>query len=166
MSSRTCTKCGREFPLTKKHFHRDPRYAQGFKSWCRLCCNEITLRGMNKKYATDAKFRERTKRTMRKWRKDHPILARRRNRARKARATAFIDEYLKTHPCVDCGESHPATLEFDHRDPSKKRYAIGSGRGSGILPKSLMKEMEKCDVRCANCHRKRHAREYGHRTAI
>lgn len=166
MLSRTCTKCGLEYPLRKKFFARDPRYRQGYRTWCVKCYGELSRTGMKRKYAMDRGFRERVKNRMRKWRLDHPILARRRNKDRKRRATEFIDSYLKTHPCVDCGESHPATLEFDHRDPAKKRYCIGTGRGGGILPNSLMKEIEKCDVRCANCHRIRHAEQFGHRTAI
>ncbi len=56
--------------------------------------------------------------------------------------------------CIDCGYSaHPAALTFDHRDPSNKKYQISKCRGSLKL---LFTEIEKCDVRCHNCHHIRH----------
>jgi len=54
-------------------------------------------------------------------------------------------KYLLNHPCVDCGESDPVVLTFDHRDQSKKKCRINSLH-------SLRYEAKKCDVRCANCH--------------
>lgn len=47
-------------------------------------------------------------------------------------------------------------LEFDHRDPATKDENIAdaiSRRGWG-LPR-LQAEVDKCDVRCCNCHRRR-----------
>lgn len=67
----------------------------------------------------------------------------------------YINEYLATHPCVDCGESDGIVLEFDHRDASKKSFNIGNFGALGKSLKSVMAEIEKCDVRCANCHRRR-----------
>jgi chromosome segregation ATPase len=46
-------------------------------------------------------------------------------------------------------------LEFDHRDPSAKSFVISDGYRETL--KALKAEIAKCDVRCANCHRKRHA---------
>jgi hypothetical protein len=61
--------------------------------------------------------------------------------------------------CVDCGEKHPACLQFHHRDPSLKLANINR---MVILKRSrqlLLSEIEKCDVLCANCHAKRHWEE-------
>jgi hypothetical protein len=158
--SRKCTKCGTIHPLDEEHFRRDPRYAKGFKTWCNDCTNDLTRRGMNKRYATDEKFRERVKRRVREWRKAHPEKRRKGDSKRRALAKAFVQEYLRSHPCIDCGESDPVALDFDHRNQKAKRYCIGAGIAGGILPESLLKEMEKCDIRCSNCHRKKHAREH------
>lgn len=77
--------------------------------------------------------------------------------ARKLERRRFILEYKSTHPCIDCGESDPVCLQFDHRDPSQKE-----GEAHEWLKwkmERILAEMAKCDIRCANCHLKRHARE-------
>lgn len=111
------------------------------------------------KYQSDPAYREYVKKKAREWRLAHPNWKRNRDGERRAISKRFVRHYLATHPCVDCGESDPVCLDFDHRNPKKKRYCIGAGWASGILPKSIIKEIRKCDVRCANCHRRKHARE-------
>jgi hypothetical protein len=68
--------------------------------------------------------------------------------------TVYLIEHFETHPCVDCGEADPIVLEFDHiRD---KRFTIGAAihdRGW----QSVLDEIAKCEVVCANCHRRRTA---------
>jgi hypothetical protein len=78
--------------------------------------------------------------------------------ARSAVSRAY--NYLTAHPCVDCGESDPIVLEFDHRDPSKKRASI-SKLISHVTWAALQREIAQCDVRCANCHRRRTAEQFG-----
>lgn len=68
----------------------------------------------------------------------------------------FIWKYLETHPCVDCGETDPVVLEFDHVR-GKKDIEISQLVNKGYSDSRLLKEVEKCDVRCANCHRKKTA---------
>jgi hypothetical protein len=82
----------------------------------------------------------------------------RRKRARAEERIAFLIEFFRTHPCVDCGETDPLVLEFDHlRD---KHFNIGKQFSSRSWQK-ILEEMEKCDVVCANCHRRRTARRHG-----
>jgi hypothetical protein len=70
-------------------------------------------------------------------------------------------EYLATHPCIDCGETDLAVLDFDHRDRSTKTAAIAVLiRRGKVAP--LLAEIAKCDVRCANDHRRKTAREFGY----
>lgn len=67
------------------------------------------------------------------------------------RARAFT--YLQSHPCIDCGESDPMVLQFDHREDSIKEFNIGqSWQRKGW--NTILREIEKCDVRCANCHQR------------
>ena len=65
--------------------------------------------------------------------------------------TLYLIEYFVTHPCVDCGETDPVVLEFDHlRD---KLFNIGQAL-SRTKWSSILAEIEKCQVVCANCHRR------------
>jgi hypothetical protein len=69
---------------------------------------------------------------------------------------------LAEHPCVDCGETDPVVLEFDHVR-GKKKFNI-SGNAYAKSDQELEKEIAKCEVRCRNCHVKRHHRDgYGHK---
>lgn len=73
---------------------------------------------------------------------------------------ALIAEYLRTHPCVDCGTTDPVVLEFDHRERGEKRSEVA--RLSTTKPwKIVAAEIAKCDVRCGNCHRRRTLRQFG-----
>ncbi len=75
-----------------------------------------------------------------------------------AERTELLLEYFAEHPCVDCGEPDPIVLEFDHlRD---KRFNIGAKLATHPWP-AILAEIEKCDVVCANCHRRRTARRRG-----
>ena len=69
----------------------------------------------------------------------------------------YIISYLKNNPCIDCGEGDIVVLEFDHR--GDKRNNVSNIRRNGL--KSVIDEISKCDVRCANCHRRKTARENG-----
>jgi hypothetical protein len=66
---------------------------------------------------------------------------------------------IKAHtPCADCGGSWPAyVMHFDHVR-GKKVFGLGqAGTLAGAISiKGLVREIEKCDVVCANCHALRH----------
>jgi len=72
----------------------------------------------------------------------------------------FVWNYLLAHPCVDCGESDPIVLEFDHVR-GKKRKIISQLVNSGYGIDVIKKEIAKCEVRCSNCHKRKTAREQG-----
>jgi hypothetical protein len=68
----------------------------------------------------------------------------------------WFREYKSALRCMVCGESHPATLDFHHRDPSTKVFDIGRGVSQCFPVARMLDEIAKCDVLCANCHRKLH----------
>ena len=89
--------------------------------------------------------------------------------ARRKRATIEANtrrawEYLRAHPCVDCAETDPVVLEFDHRGDKIK--AVSSLIAAGCGWDTISKEIAKCDVRCANCHRRKTAVEQGWRALL
>lgn len=63
--------------------------------------------------------------------------------------------FLCTKCCFDCGENDPIVLDFDHRDPIKKFKTIGKMLSGHYSWDSVQKEIGKCEIRCANCHRRR-----------
>lgn len=69
---------------------------------------------------------------------------------------AKIKEYLLNHSCVDCGEKDIRVLEFDHIR-GKKMYTIA--RMKLLKWDTILVEISKCEIRCANCHKKRHYKE-------
>jgi hypothetical protein len=71
----------------------------------------------------------------------------------KKRNRKYVEDYLKNHPCVDCGEKDIIVLEFDHVK-DKKVINISKSVNSGWSIERIKQEIEKCEVRCANCHRR------------
>lgn len=70
-------------------------------------------------------------------------------------------QYLSEHPCVDCGESDVIVLDLDHVR-GEKRDHVTHMLGQGVSWRILETEIAKCEVRCANCHRRKSAAQLGH----
>lgn len=64
----------------------------------------------------------------------------------------FIWDYLLQHPCIDCGNNNPVVLEFDHVSGEKIAPVSVLAHDSWSLVK-IQAEIDKCEIRCANCHR-------------
>lgn len=77
----------------------------------------------------------------------------------------FVYEYLRTHSCVDCLESDIVVLTFDHVRGEKKSN-VSAMMLNGYSLEAIKKEIEKCDVRCANCHARKTARDFGWSKAL
>jgi hypothetical protein len=94
----------------------------------------------------------------------HMAQIRRRKKRQVALNRAFVAEYLRSHPCVDCGETDIVVLEFDHlRDKLGNISAMV--RASNVA--RIEAEIAKCEVVCANCHRRRTAQRGGwYRTQV
>ena len=80
---------------------------------------------------------------------------RRHQAAQRLRNRRHVWAYKASKGCIDCGERDPIVLDLDHRDPSTKVAAVARLSTSCVSLIRLDKEMQKCDVRCANCHRRR-----------
>jgi len=107
------------------------------------------------KYRTEA-YREYMRDYQRSWHQ--------RNRARrianvyerKKRLWEFYNQLKATLECARCGENHPATLQFHHRDPQKKDFNLSEAVNDGYSIEKIKREVAKCTVLCANCHAKEH----------
>lgn len=84
----------------------------------------------------------------------HRAKVRKRSAAIKREYKRRIGEYLLTHPCVDCGEADVRVLDFDHLDAADKRTDVAKMVNAGGRWSDIELEIAKCEVRCANCHRR------------
>lgn len=80
------------------------------------------------------------------------------NKRRKLESKEFIASFKENWICK-CGESHPATINFHHRDPHEKEVTISMMINKGWGKERMRKEIEKCDIICSNCHMKLHYEE-------
>ncbi len=74
-------------------------------------------------------------------------------------ARQFVLQYLSMHPCVQCGESDPMVLEFHHLGRKEKEISFMISGGYPIA--KIQSEIAKCQVLCANCHRRKTVKERG-----
>lgn len=59
--------------------------------------------------------------------------------------------------CEKCGYNHNiAALDFHHLNPEEKEFAIDLRKFSNMSLEKLQKELDKCILVCANCHRELH----------
>lgn len=134
-----CKMCARVLPLSEFPVRSNKPYAPC--AYCRSC------------------QREYSRQHYRRNKKSH-------NQRRHVNQTRYKSEnrknildYLVTHSCVDCGETDPRVLEFDHvRGVKSENISILVNTGRSW--KRILEEIAKCEVRCANCHRRKTARDF------
>lgn len=116
--------------------------------------------------ATDD-WREDNIEKLRKYRKDwyernkesEQIKARQRRKEGRQEVKIWLKELKQTLKCKSCLESDWRCLDFHHRDPNTKSFTIAKSWGSWTKSR-IEKEIDKCDVLCANCHRKLHGKNW------
>lgn len=65
----------------------------------------------------------------------------------------WLYKYKEARGCDSCGYSiHGVALDFDHIDPTEKSFNISARLCNSTLQR-LFKEIRKCRLLCANCHR-------------
>jgi hypothetical protein len=75
-----------------------------------------------------------------------------RHRRLVAERHAWLDQLKLDKGCVDCGYDKAAVaLDFDHRDPELKISGVAAMLWSSTA--LIQAEIDKCDIRCSNCHR-------------
>jgi hypothetical protein len=126
---RICSRCEISKPVAEFNFRNR---AKGVRHiYCRECGNEFT--------------------------RSHYRRNRRQYIERSMRANVRRREFMretKSRPCADCGVQYPYyVMDFDHRVGEEKVFEMN--RVSYVTLGALKREIEKCDVVCANCHRER-----------
>ena len=130
-----CKKCTEDKPT--QEFRPNKRTKTGFQAYCISC---------DKQFQKD---------WYQKNKKEHIERARLSNIKIKETNNKFIIDYLKANPCVKCGEKDIVVLDFDHI--SDKRANVSRLRTCSL--NTIKKEISKCQVLCANCHRRKTAKE-------
>jgi hypothetical protein len=80
-----------------------------------------------------------------------------------AERTAHLIALFGERPCADCGETDPLVLEFDHLGVKNFNIAAGLRNHSW---QAVLAEIDRCEVVCANCHRRRTALRGGFARAV
>lgn len=132
-----CTRCNKK--KTVDLFNKRSKAKDGLSVWCKQCFADYD--------------RERYQ-TVDKERKD------RNRKAQAERKQNLLWEILTTSECNNCGNADPEVLEFDHRDGADKKFNVSEMMYSHSW-ESILKEIAKCDILCANCHRKRTIKQFG-----
>jgi len=131
---RTCYTCKESKSL--EDFNKKTSRKDGYQTECHEC-NKLRSR----KYYADNETKHKA-----------VILAR--NLKKRQEKLRLVGEYLLQNPCVDCGEKDIRLLDFDHRgdSPKNNEVMVIAQRSGGTRIERLIEEMNKCDIRCKNCH--------------
>jgi hypothetical protein len=144
-ATKCCPGCGRQ--LDRASFGGNRCRADGLQSQCKDC----------KRLSQSKWYRGNGER-------HRQNVVRRRDATRRENVSRLL-AYLLGHPCADCGEADPLVLQFDHvRGDKTKDVALLLAQGYSW--EAVSREMAKCEVRCANCHQRKTAREQGWRKAL
>jgi hypothetical protein len=71
----------------------------------------------------------------------------------------WFNQLKSSLKCENCGQDHPAALDFHHINPSDKDNNVGKIFNSSLNKERILLEIEKCKVLCASCHRIHHSNE-------
>lgn len=80
-------------------------------------------------------------------------------KVRRTKMVTEFNELKQTLKCSRCPENHVSCLDFHHRDPNEKTINVGDAVRRGWSITRIVEEITKCDILCANCHRKLHYEE-------
>lgn len=94
---------------------------------------------------------------------EYRLRTRQRKRAIKRLRQEQIIAYLRDKKCEVCGFADIRALDFDHIDPQTKRFGIARALTNCYAWEEIEKEIKKCRILCANCHRIRTAKQFNWR---
>jgi len=64
----------------------------------------------------------------------------------------WIQDMKEASPCKDCNTYYPYyVMDYDHKENKRERISVMVQRG--LSKETILKEIEKCDLLCSNCHR-------------
>lgn len=158
-----CRVCARELPDTE--FSVCIRGEKEYRAKrCKACTNEAGRKWYSENKARRAlsqrAWRQANRDTVNRLARKHQSAPKSRKRHKDwtregAPEVEALIQAAKEVACVDCGINyHPILKDFDHRPGEIKRFNLSSYQGQ-YSRQSVLLELAKCDVVCANCHRER-----------
>ena len=131
---RRCGRCRRRRPANEFNWRNKAHTRR--QSYCRECGNQA----------------------WREWYRSEPNRKRHleqlsRRRIRRIERNRRLVRWLKSAPCTDCQGVYPShVMDFDHIESKSREipYLVYSSS-----TETLIEELKKCQVVCANCHRQR-----------
>lgn len=135
---KTCSIC--KLPFPQENYYKNNNRPDGLQSYC-IACSKARSKERYKNFSVEQK------KEIRKAGQDKRI----RNRQ-------YLWDFVKRNPCVDCGEKDPVVLELDHIRDKSNDVSVLSAQAVSI--ERLQEELDKCEVRCANCHRRKTAKQF------
>ena len=139
VNEKFCSTCKEK--KNKDEFNKNKKIKDGYNNVCRTCSNARCTQYYSENIEKQKKITINRSKLQKQF-----------NRER-------LYEYYLEHPCVDCGEADPIVLESDHIDRKTKKSKIAKMVSSGLTWETILDELKKCETRCANCHRKRTAKQ-------
>jgi hypothetical protein len=128
--TKICGVCKQELPIDS--FNVKSR--KNGKVSRQYCCKECNKQYLKQHYQNNKKYyKDKSKDSIKK-------------------NKTLLLEYLKDKKCKDCPETDAVVLEFDHLRDKEESVSILIRLASW---QTVLKEIEKCDIVCANCHRRR-----------
>jgi len=100
--------------------------------------------------------REKQKKYQQEYYEDRKALWRERNLKRRKERKVWFLEVTKGIKCLLCGEKERCCLVFHHKDTKSKDGNVSKLLTDLRSKEKILKEISKCVVLCANCHRKLH----------
>jgi len=100
--------------------------------------------------------KDKVRAARRKWYAANKEKAKAAIKKREEELRAWFCDYKKTLECSRCDEKRWFVLDFHHKDPDEKDKNLANVIKNGWSKERILKEIDKCDVLCANCHRALH----------
>ena len=124
-----CKKCNKY--KSKTCFPKNSGRGDGRGGYCKLCQRKLGMENY-------LKNKERYKKVARK---------------RDIALKLFITK-LKDKPCTDCKKKYPPyVMDFDHINKDNKIANVSYLKRHRVAFDKILKEVDKCELVCANCHR-------------